>query len=205
LGGRLGDGRIRNQRFETRSFMPDDCSLSTHHAHSIGEVTESSQKLSEDAECLQNEAVPFSRDVRNRISELASIRRLLRRIVISLILIWFILSLMLSLYNKWMFAPGEFDFPFPLFITAMHMVTQFCLSGVVLYWIPKMRPRGGEFLSIKEYMYFCLYICIDDSLKIGPCGMASGTDIGLSNASLKYITLAFYSRSDLDAINGSAM
>jgi len=87
LGGRLGDGRIRNQRFETRSFMPDDCSLSTHHAHSIGEVTESSQKLSEDAECLQNEAVPFSRDVRNRISELASSRRLLRRIVISLILI----------------------------------------------------------------------------------------------------------------------
>jgi len=30
-------------------------------------------------------------------------------------------------------------------------------------------------------------------LKIGPCGIATGLDIGLSNASLQFITLAFYS------------
>ena len=30
-------------------------------------------------------------------------------------------------------------------------------------------------------------------VKIGPCGIATGMDIGLSNASLKFITLAFYS------------
>jgi solute carrier family 35 protein C2 len=35
----------------------------------------------------------------------------------------------------------------------------------------------------------------DYGVKIGPCGAATGLDIGLSNASLKYITLAFYSAS----------
>ena len=85
------------------------------------------------------------------------------------------------------------------------MVTQFCLSGVVLFWIPKLRPGEGEFLSLKEYMYLYLQLYIDSRLKIGPCGMASGTDIGLSNASLKFIPLAFYSGSKFDAVNVSAM
>jgi hypothetical protein len=30
--------------------------------------------------------------------------------------------------------------------------------------------------------------------RIGPCGMATGLDIGLGNMSLKFITLTFYSR-----------
>jgi solute carrier family 35 protein C2 len=32
-------------------------------------------------------------------------------------------------------------------------------------------------------------------LKAGPCGVATGLDIGLSNLSLKTITLSFYSAS----------
>lgn len=30
--------------------------------------------------------------------------------------------------------------------------------------------------------------------RIGPCGAATGLDIGLGNMSLKYITLTFYSK-----------
>lgn len=33
------------------------------------------------------------------------------------------------------------------------------------------------------------------STKVAPCGLATGLDIGLSNLSLKTITLSFYSRS----------
>jgi solute carrier family 35 protein C2 len=31
--------------------------------------------------------------------------------------------------------------------------------------------------------------------RIGPCGAATGLDIGLGNTSLKFITLTFYSKS----------
>jgi solute carrier family 35 protein C2 len=31
--------------------------------------------------------------------------------------------------------------------------------------------------------------------RLGPCGMATGLDIGLGNTSLKFISLTFYSKS----------
>src|SRR5271156_80169 len=80
-------------------------------------------------------------------------RPLLRRIltILSLILLWYTFSLLLSLYNKWMFAPGHLNFPFPLFVTSVHMLMQFFLSWVVLWWFPKFRPQRKDYLSIKEY------------------------------------------------------
>ncbi|THG96174.1 hypothetical protein EW026_g5607 [Hermanssonia centrifuga] len=34
---------------------------------------------------------------------------------------WFVFAMVLSLYNKWMFSPEHFGFPFPLFVTTMHI------------------------------------------------------------------------------------
>ena len=70
-----------------------------------------------------------------------------------LISLWFAFSLLLSLYNKWMFAPGHLNFPFPLFVTSVHMVIQFFLSWFVLWWFPKYRPQRKDYLSLKEYTY----------------------------------------------------
>ena len=83
-------------------------------------------------------------------------RPLLRRIltIVLLTLLWYAFSLLLSLYNKWMFAPRHLNFPFPLFVTSIHMAMQFCLSGLVLYWFPKFRPKKEDYLSVKEYAYF---------------------------------------------------
>lgn len=36
--------------------------------------------------------------------------------------------------------------------------------------------------------------------RIGPCGLATGLDIGLGNMSLKYISLTFYSKFSLDIL-----
>jgi hypothetical protein len=102
--------------------------------------------------------------------------------IISFILLWYTFSLLLSLYNKWMFAPSHLNFPFPLFVSSLHMIVQFILSGVVLWLFPQFRPKRGDWMTTRDY-----------GVKIGPCGAATGLDIGLSNASLKYITLAFYS------------
>ncbi|ORZ16715.1 triose-phosphate transporter family-domain-containing protein, partial [Lobosporangium transversale] len=88
-------------------------------------------------------------------------------------------STSLSFYNKWLFSPNHYSFRFPLFTTCLHMVTQFLLSSITLSMIPSLRPQAAP--SAKDF-----------GTKIMPCALASGLDIGLSNNSLKSITLAFY-------------
>jgi len=122
-----------------------------------------------------------------------------------------------------MFSPDHLNFHFPLFTTCVHMIVQFSLSSLVLYALPQFRPVGffGEpnapedLPSVSDagssegrlarwfrfnswaqerkkaqqgVMTKWVYMT-----KIGPCGAATGLDIGLGNMSLKYITLAFYS------------
>ncbi|KAG9257048.1 solute carrier family 35 member C2 [Emericellopsis atlantica] len=120
---------------------------------------------------------------------------------VGLILLWYFFSLCISLYNKWMFDEDRLNFAFPLFTTSMHMVVQFCLAGAVLYFVPSTRPgkshssdsgrsrhedepASNSGNSIMSKMFYFT--------RIGPCGAATGLDIGLGNTSLKFISLTFY-------------
>jgi solute carrier family 35 protein C2 len=105
-----------------------------------------------------------------------------------------------------MFSPEHLDFKFPLFTTCAHMLVQFSLATLVLYFLPQFRPRYDsisnphnahiadsdrvqhETDSKKPLMTKVFYFT-----RIGPCGMATGLDIGLGNMSWKFITLTFYS------------
>ncbi|KAI0398603.1 triose-phosphate transporter family-domain-containing protein [Xylariaceae sp. FL0594] len=118
---------------------------------------------------------------------------------IALIALWYIFSLSISLYNKWMFDSGQLNFPFPLFTTSMHMLVQLGLSSAVLYFIPAARLGGAshhadqgrsrhEFEPERQPTMTKLFYFT----RIGPCGAATGLDIGLGNTSLKFITLTFY-------------
>jgi len=99
-------------------------------------------------------------------------------------------------------------FPFPLFTTCVHMIVQFTLASLVLFIFPQFRPRHGHIHdphSIhshqsdrgsspsppleKPLMTKWFYLT-----RIGPCGTATGLDIGLGNTSLKFISLTFYSK-----------
>ena len=82
-------------------------------------------------------------------------KQLLRRILIisGLILLWYTFSLVLSLYNKWMFAPAHLNFPFPLFVTSMHMLMQFILSLATLWLFPSLRPKREDYLSPLDYAF----------------------------------------------------
>ncbi|KAK2623978.1 hypothetical protein QTJ16_006612 [Diplocarpon rosae] len=122
-----------------------------------------------------------------------------------LIGLWYLFSLSISIYNKWMFDPQHLDFHFPLFTTCFHMLVQFSLASSVLFFLPQFRPRYDslsdphnthptdaeteqhESNSKKPLMTRMFYLT-----RIGPCGMATGLDIGLGNMSLKFITLTFY-------------
>lgn len=122
-----------------------------------------------------------------------------------LIGLWYLFSLSISIYNKWMFSEDHLNFHFPLFTTCMHMLVQFCLSSLVLYFLPQFRPRYDsisnphntqsadsdlaqhQMESEKPLMTRMFYFT-----RIGPCGVATGLDIGLGNTSLKWISLTFY-------------
>lgn len=101
-----------------------------------------------------------------------------------------------------MFDPKHLDFKFPLFTTSMHMVVQFTLACIVLYFLPQLRPRAdsisnphnhghgrrGLSEAEKPLMTRMFYLT-----RIGPCGAATGLDIGLGNMSLRFISLTFFS------------
>lgn len=100
-----------------------------------------------------------------------------------------------------MFTKKYLDFQFPLFTTCLHMVVQFFLALGVLYFVPGLRPRKDAsarvaapslkeaLFSAKSLMSRMFYLT-----RIGPCGAATGLDIGLGNMSMKFISLTFYSK-----------
>ncbi|KAG1777096.1 triose-phosphate transporter family-domain-containing protein [Suillus placidus] len=93
---------------------------------------------------------------------------------------WYIFATILSLYNKWMFSPDLFGFPYPLFVTTLHMFVQFVLAAALrVCFSHHFRPERSP--SVKDY-----------GKKAVPTAVATGLDIGLSNLSLKTITLSFY-------------
>ncbi|PKS06493.1 hypothetical protein jhhlp_007241 [Lomentospora prolificans] len=116
---------------------------------------------------------------------------------LGLIALWYIFSLSISLYNKWMFDQDRLNFQFPLFTTSAHMLIQFSLASLVLYFIPTLRPQNPQGSNMgrsrheaeprQPIMTKWFYLT-----RIAPCGAATGLDIGLGNTSLKFITLTFY-------------
>jgi len=93
---------------------------------------------------------------------------------------WFFFATILSVYNKWMFTPKHFGFPSPLFVTALHMFVQFVLAAILRASRPAMfRPERNPTRT-------------DYGTKALPTAVATALDIGLSNLSLKTITLSFY-------------
>jgi hypothetical protein len=97
------------------------------------------------------------------------------------ILLWFSTSLSLSLYNKYLFSAAHYNFQYPLFTTCLHTCIQFFLSVIVSMIYPQFAPSKTKAPSNKEYL-----------LRVLPCGFATGLDIGLSNTSLRFISLTFY-------------
>ena len=53
----------------------------------------------------------------------------------------FFFATLLSVYNKWMFAPDHLGFPAPLFVTTIHMFIQFTLAAILrAVWPKTFRP-----------------------------------------------------------------
>ncbi|KAJ2757797.1 hypothetical protein IWQ57_007002, partial [Coemansia nantahalensis] len=95
-----------------------------------------------------------------------------------LIGLWYSLSGLLLVCNKWLFGASERNFPFPLFVTSVQMLTQYVLASLCLWLFPSLQPTHKA--SWPAYLSCAV-----------PCGVASALDIGLGNISLQTITLTF--------------
>ncbi|GAC97721.1 permease of the drug/metabolite transporter [Pseudozyma hubeiensis SY62] len=102
-----------------------------------------------------------------------------------LILSWYTFSTLISVYNKWMFSTDKKNFSFPLFVTSFHMLMQFVLSSSAMKLFPQLVPRKPNGTASRPSG-------TDWASKVVPCALATALDIGLSNTSLKTITLTFY-------------
>ncbi|KAL9615232.1 MAG: hypothetical protein Q9167_000326 [Letrouitia subvulpina] len=106
-------------------------------------------------------------------------------------------------YNRWMFSNKNLNFHFPLFTTCMHMAVQFLLASLVLYIAPRFRPladnamHGGNQSNAQRDSSQIRKLPMTKTFyltRIGPCGTATGLDIGLGNTSLRFVTLTFFSQ-----------
>ena len=97
-----------------------------------------------------------------------------------------------------MFDPEHLDFKFPLFTTSLHMVVQFTLACIVLYFFPQLRPRADSISNPHDHGHIRRVASEAEKplmtrmfylTRIGPCGAATGLDIGLGNMSFRYISL----------------
>lgn len=97
--------------------------------------------------------------------------------VISCILLWYAFSIILSVYNKYMFSDKGLNFKFPVITTAFHQLVQTCLAYICI-----------KIWGIKQQQFTIK----DMANKVFPCALASSGDIGMGNLSLVFVTLSFY-------------
>lgn len=95
---------------------------------------------------------------------------------------WFFFSAILSSYNKYVFGNGHMHFPCPLLLTSIHFSIQWIFSYTACALFPeKLGTARVANMSWEDWAFISI-----------PCGMVTALDIGLSNLSLVYITLTFY-------------
>ena len=92
---------------------------------------------------------------------------------------WYLFSIGLTFYNKWLFR--SYDLHFPLTVTTCHMVTNFFFAWICRVILYRITGKRRPLLSRWHYFKSAF-----------PTGCASALDIGLSNASLMYISISLY-------------
>lgn len=108
------------------------------------------------------------------------------RNLIVLILGWYLCSITLSLYNKWMFDPTKgLQIAFPILVTAFHQSVLWLISFLYVKY-RKLEDNGQAVTQAKlpNWKFYLKYIV--------PTAIAAAGDIGFGNVSFKYISLTVY-------------
>lgn len=96
------------------------------------------------------------------------------------ILIYYLFSITLTFYNRYLFK----TYNYPLSITLVHMVVKLLLACLVRFFLTVCYKSKRVHLDCKTYM-----------TRLLPTSLTSSIDIGFSNWSLQYITVSLYTMS----------
>lgn len=69
-------------------------------------------------------------------------------LTLSLVISWYLLSISLSVFNKWMYSDRYFGFQFPIFVTSIQMLVQSLCAHILLSFILPL--RGLNRISSRE-------------------------------------------------------
>ena len=95
---------------------------------------------------------------------------------------WFVFSAAITSYNKYVFGESHMAFPCPLLLTSVHFALQWAFSyGTTSCYSDVLGGTRVKAMLWKEFL----------SISI-PCGLVTSLDVGLSNMSMVFITLTFY-------------
>ncbi|SCV03530.1 LAME_0H11166g1_1 [Lachancea meyersii CBS 8951] len=97
---------------------------------------------------------------------------------------WYVCSITLSIYNKWMFDPElGLSVPYPILVTSLHQWLLWAISWA--YLRTKKIERPADLARDEQpWKFFLKYIV--------PTALASAGDIGFSNVSFKFVALSIY-------------
>mgnify|MGYP001081629699 CR=1 FL=1 len=98
------------------------------------------------------------------------------------ILLYYGLSVSLSVFNTRLLGRTQMNFPFPIFAALFYDVIQFLMAFSIMSTSSPMGPFEA-FKKIGRKKFFKVIL---------PCAIAAGLDLALSNSSLKYVSLSFY-------------
>lgn len=78
------------------------------------------------------------------------------------------LTLSSSTADKWMFSEDHYNFPYPLFVTSVHMLVQWTLSAITLYFFrhlrPTTRPSAPDYACVSFSFFLRVSCTIADPL-----------------------------------------
>ncbi|NP_001086345.1 solute carrier family 35 (GDP-fucose transporter), member C2 S homeolog [Xenopus laevis] len=106
-------------------------------------------------------------------------------LTLGLVLIYYCFSIGITFYNKWLLK----SFHFPLFMTLVHLIMIFLLSGFSRLLMACYTSHPRVILPWKDYLK-----------KVVPTALATALDIGLSNWSFLYITVSLYTMTKSSAV-----
>eukprot|EP01135_Chromosphaera_perkinsii_P000739 Nk52_evm27s151 gene=Nk52_evmTU27s151 len=109
------------------------------------------------------------------------------------VLIWYFFSSSITFYNKWLFSFSKFAYP--LSISSVHMLGNFLLSWTIYIALnAQSAGSGSKRLSLGNAPTRPIrhFPSMARMKVMAVAGVATALDIGLSNVSLKFITVSFY-------------
>lgn len=96
-----------------------------------------------------------------------------------------ILAVLMSLYSSFIFNRSKYNLGLPLFAAFVYEMTQLILAALLIILL-EWKSGPGLFATLRSWprRRFIKFIL--------PCSLASAMNIGLSNISLRFVSLSFY-------------